>query len=231
MDTMNESQHTDTPQLDESQVMAVRREKLAEIRKHGVAFPNDFRRNAFAGDREYWLFAHNGHLGGFQPEEGQYYRPVGSTDSERAFCFILEQLRNRFEHKPPVGKLFAEVAALTAQIRHHGLFNFMLSNGEILFAHASTLLYYIIRQAPFGEAHLIDNDVAIDFAAVTTPNDRVAVIATQPLTANETWTQLAVNELVAFRDGDIILRDCPDNPRYLSQQEGLAIARAAGVAA
>ena len=47
---MNESQHTDTPQLDESQVMAVRREKLAEIRKHGVAFPNDFRRNAFAGD-------------------------------------------------------------------------------------------------------------------------------------------------------------------------------------
>ena len=107
----------------------------------------------------------------------------------------------------------------------------MLSNGDILFAHASTLLHYIIRQAPFGEAHLIDNDVAVDFAAVTTPNDRVAVIATQPLTANETWTQLAVNELVAFRDGDIILRDCPDNPRYLSQQEGLAIARAVGVAA
>ena len=47
---MNESQHHDTPQLDENQVMAVRREKLAEIRKHGVAFPNDFRRDAFAGD-------------------------------------------------------------------------------------------------------------------------------------------------------------------------------------
>ena len=206
---------------------------IAHIRKAtqgsvGLANTHPFIREMWG---EYWLFAHNGHLGGFQPEEGQYYRPVGSTDSERAFCFILEQLRNRFEHKPPVGKLFAEVAALTAQIRHHGLFNFMLSNGEILFAHASTLLYHIIRQAPFGEAHLIDNDVAVDFAAVTTPNDRVAVIATQPLTANETWTQLAVNELVAFRDGDIILRDCPDNPRYLSQQEGLAIARAAGVAA
>ena len=184
---------------------------IAHIRKAtqgsvGLANTHPFIREMWG---EYWLFAHNGHLGGFQPEEGKYYRPVGSTDSERAFCFILEQLRNRFEHKPPVGKLFA----------------------EILFAHASTLLYYIIRQAPFGEAHLIDNDVAVDFAAVTTPNDRVAVIATQPLTANETWTQLAVNELVAFRDGDIILRDCPDNPRYLSQQEGLAIARAAGVAA
>ena len=206
---------------------------IAHIRKAtqgsvGLANTHPFIREMWG---EYWLFAHNGHLGGFQPEEGQYYRPVGSTDSERAFCFILEQLRTRFKHKPPVGKLFAEVAVLTAQIRHHGLFNFMLSNGEILFAHTSTLLYYIIRQAPFGEAHLIDNDVAVDFAAVTTPDDRVAVIATQPLTANETWTQLAVNELVAFRDGDIILRDCPDNPRYLSQQEGLAIARAAGVAA
>ena len=206
---------------------------IAHIRKAtqgsvGLANTHPFIREMWG---EYWLFAHNGHLGGFQPEEGKYYRPVGSTDSERAFCFMLEQLRNRFEHKPPVGKLFAEVAALTAQIRHHGLFNFMLSNGDILFAHASTLLHYISRQAPFGEAHLIDNDVAVDFAAVTTPNDRVAVIATQPLTANETWTQLAVNELVAFRDGDIILRDCPDNPRYLSQQEGLAIARAAGVAA
>ena len=180
---------------------------IAHIRKAtqgsvGLANTHPFIREMWG---EYWLFAHNGHLGGFQPEEGQYYRPVG--------------------------KLFAEVAALTAQIRHHGLFNFMLSNGDILFAHASTLLHYIIRQAPFGEAHLIDNDVAVDFAAVTTPNDRVAVIATQPLTANETWTQLAVNELVAFRDGDIILRDCPDNPRYLSQQEGLAIARAVGVAA
>ncbi|OAM25694.1 hypothetical protein A7P94_09190 [Eikenella sp. NML01-A-086] len=44
-----------------------------------------------------------------------------------------------------MGRLFTEVATFTAQIRHHELFNFMLSNREILFAHASTLLYYIIR--------------------------------------------------------------------------------------
>ena len=71
-----------------------------------------------------------------------------------------------------MGRLFTEVATFTAQIRHHELFNFMLSNREILFAHASTLLYYIIRiirPHPFGEAHLIDNDVTVDFAAATTP--------------------------------------------------------------
>lgn len=37
-------------QLDENQIMAHRREKLTEIRAEGVAFPNDFKRDAFAGD-------------------------------------------------------------------------------------------------------------------------------------------------------------------------------------
>ncbi len=179
---------------------------------------------------EYWLFAHNGHLADFTPPPGEYYRPVGNTDSERAFCHLLEQLRRRYCQKPDTADLFACMAELTAEIRSHGLFNFMLSNGEFLLAHASTLLYYIIRQAPFGEAHLLDQDMAIDFAAVTTPNDRVAVIATLPLTRNEHWQQLAENELVMFAQGSIVARDCPQPPRYMSAEEGLAIARAVGVA-
>ena len=36
---------------------------------------------------------------------------------------------------------------------------------------------------------------------VTTPNDRVAIIATLPLTDNEEWTQLMPGELCVFRDG------------------------------
>ncbi|MDO4998021.1 MAG: class II glutamine amidotransferase [Neisseria sp.] len=180
---------------------------------------------------EYWLFAHNGHLEHFQPEQGQFYRPVGSTDSERAFCYILENLRQQFNEKPDQKTLFDAVCSLVKHIRSHGLFNFMLSNGEAMFAHASTLLHYIIRQAPFGEARLLDDDVAIDFSAVTTPKDRVAVIATLPLTENEHWHQLACDELVLFRDGDIVLSDRPEQPRYLSQEEGLAIARAVGVVA
>ena len=70
----------------------------------------------------------------------------------------------------------------------------------------------------------------IDFSAVTTPNDRVAVIATLPLTENEIWHQLACDDLVMFRDGLIEKRDCPANPRYMSTEEGLAAARAAGAA-
>ena len=65
--------------------------------------------------------------------------------------------------------------------------------GDLIFAHGHILLYFTVRNTPFGEAGLLDNDMNIDFAAVTTPNDRVAGIATLPLTTNEQWRQLAVN--------------------------------------
>jgi predicted glutamine amidotransferase len=42
----------------------------------------------------------------------------------------------------------------------------------------------------------------VDFSEVTTPDDRVAVIATVPLTDNETWTPLAPGELLMFRHGE-----------------------------
>ena len=99
---------------------------------------------------EYWVFAHNGHLQDFQPQLGQYYRPVGTTDSERAFCYILEQLRQTFPEKPEEAILIAHVNLLVQDIRQHGLFNFLMSNGNLMFAHASTLLHYI----EIGRAHV-----------------------------------------------------------------------------
>jgi glutamine amidotransferase len=36
-----------------------------------------------------WVFCHNGDLLDFAPRLGGDYLPLGSTDSERAFCFLL----------------------------------------------------------------------------------------------------------------------------------------------
>src|SRR5512134_1508466 len=46
----------------------------------------------------YWIFAHNGSLKGFRyrPAKAARYRPVGVTDSEAAFCSVLEHLRRAF---------------------------------------------------------------------------------------------------------------------------------------
>ncbi|MEL7243230.1 MAG: class II glutamine amidotransferase, partial [Cyanobacteria bacterium J06573_2] len=61
------------------------------------------------------------------------------------------------------------------------------------------------RKAPFAAAHLIDEDVTVDFNELTRPKDRVAVIATTPLTDNEVWTQIQPGELLTFLDGEPIL--------------------------
>ena len=42
--------HNEELQLDENQIMALRREKLQALRQQGIAFPNDFQRDAFAQD-------------------------------------------------------------------------------------------------------------------------------------------------------------------------------------
>lgn len=210
---------------------------IAHIRKatHGqvsLANTHPFMRELWG---EYWLFAHNGHLQSpeilFADSQQQYYRPVGITDSEQTFCYILENLRQKYDQKPNDEILFHEIKLLTEKIRTAGIFNFTLTNGDWMIAHANTLLHYIVRKAPFGEAKLLDDDVNIDFAAVTTPNDRVAVIATLPLTCNEHWTQLAQNELLMFKEGQIIARDCPDDTQFLSIEDALAKARAVGASA
>ena len=78
----------------------------------------------------------------------------------------------------------------------------MLSDGSALFAHCSTDLHYLVRQYPFAEAQLADEDLSVDFSQVTTPNDRVAIIVTEPLTANETWQRFGAGELKVFVDGE-----------------------------
>ncbi len=152
----------------------------------------------------YWMFAHNGNLVGIDVEKGSSFLPAGGTDSEKAFCWMLQELRLRFPagYPGPEG-LFAAISELTVQIAGLGECNFLLSNGEFLIAHASTNLTYIIRQAPFPTARLKDQDMTVDFSTVTGSHDRVAVIATTPLTDNETWIRMPPGTLSMFREGAI----------------------------
>ena len=53
---------------------------------------------------------------------------------------------------------------------------------------------------PFRSATPADEDLSVDFACLTTPSDRVAVVVTEPLTADERQL-LAQGELAVFRDG------------------------------
>lgn len=179
---------------------------IAHIRKAtqgSVALENchPFRRELWG---RYWAFAHNGNLEGVSSPQHAAFRPVGDTDSEAAFCTILDELRTRFpDARPSLRALVPVLQDVSERLARLGPFNFLLSDGEHLFARCSTKLAYLVRQAPFGAAHLLDEDLTVDFAACTTPRDRVAVIATTPLTRNEEWTTMTPGQLLVFRDGQI----------------------------
>jgi predicted glutamine amidotransferase len=149
----------------------------------------------------YWVCAHNGNLEGFHPRLHAAFRPVGETDSERAFCWLMQELAKAHADVPTIDELTRTLAELLPVPAAHGSFNVLLSNGQALWAHASTSLYWLARAHPFMPARLRDEDLQVDFAQHTTPRDRVAVIATEPLTTGEPWQPFAPGQLIAFVDG------------------------------
>ncbi|MCZ4338672.1 class II glutamine amidotransferase [Shewanella colwelliana] len=153
----------------------------------------------------YWTYAHNGQLSDYQQKFAvSRYQPVGDTDSELAFCWILERVVQQFGDREPADlkPVFSFVAQLADEIRALGVFNMILSDGDHLMSYCSNNLCYITRRAPFGKAKLIDTDVVIDFNKETTPNDIVTVIATRPLTDNEQWHILSPGEWKLFCKGE-----------------------------
>jgi predicted glutamine amidotransferase len=156
---------------------------------------------------QYWIFAHNGNLDDFQPELDGTFCPVGDTDSERSFCYIMQSLRQKFGNTPPSTEvLFEELRRLSTEIGAIGEFNFLFSNGDLLFAHASTHLAFILRRAPFQTARLKDQEMTVDFSSVTSDEDKVAIIATVPLTEDEEWTIMDRGTFWLFREGDVVAK-------------------------
>jgi len=148
-----------------------------------------------------WSFAHNGQLKGIKKRPLSFYAPIGSTDSEHTFCWLLDRLRTLYPRRPSDQTLARAIAELFAELRGLGVFNALLSDGRSLYASCSTRLCYVERRAPFGPASLIDEDMEVDFAKETTPDDRVVVLASTPLTRNETWIHVPPQTTLVARKG------------------------------
>lgn len=150
-----------------------------------------------------WTFAHNGQLKGYKSLPTGNYHPVGETDSEYAFCWLLNKLQQKYPRRPSNWPaVFRFIAECATMLRKKGVFNMLLSDGCFVMAYCSTNLHWITRRAPFGKATLLDEDVEIDFQKHTTSDDIVTVIATQPLTSNEIWHSIASGEFALFHFGE-----------------------------
>jgi glutamine amidotransferase len=177
---------------------------IAHIRKAtqgGVALENThpFVRELWG---RYWVFAHNGDLKGYAPRLHGAFRAVGQTDSERAFCWLMQELAKAHADVPSIAELSCTLRELLPTLARHGTLNLLLSNGQALWAHGCSRLYSLQRRHPFGAATLADEDLSVDFAALTTAHDRVALVATEPLTTGEAWQPFAPGELRVFVAGE-----------------------------
>jgi glutamine amidotransferase len=134
-----------------------------------------------------WVFAHNGKLPGVKEDPRfalERFRPMGDTDSEHAFCFLLDGLARVADGALPgpdglVGVLAAPVALLSEL----GELNFLLSNGVHLVAFANTKLHRVRRTCVEKRCE-----------------QQVVMLATTPLT-EENWNLLQLGRLHVFADG------------------------------
>ncbi len=191
---------------------------LAHIRhatRDGVVLRNT---RPFQREREgqVHVFAHNGNLPGIErlfAVDGRF-RPVGDTDSEIAFCSLLNRLAPPGErHKPSMEDRTRAVASFAAELRPFGPANFLYTDGDLLFAHAGRRTQMDGRIVPPGLVMLertcpADRDAlpaaGIDIApgAPEAPQHLI-LFASVPLT-DEDRRPLAQRSLTVARRGEVL---------------------------
>ncbi len=153
-----------------------------------------------------YVFAHNGTLKNYGHSEQGRFKPIGETDSEHAFCHLL----NCIEEQGVTiwrNEDFDWLVEKLNEINEHGSFNCLFSDGEYLFCYYDNNghngLCYTHRKSPYGKIRLSDEEWEIDLDAEKRPEQSGYIIATRKLT-NESWEPFKFGELMVFKDGEMI---------------------------
>jgi glutamine amidotransferase len=160
------------------------------------------------------LFAHNGMLPGIESADAmsvRRFRSVGDTDSEHAFCALLERLAPLWEEGlPELQRRLAVVEGFAAELRTLGLANFLYADGDAIFAHGHRRkdatgvirppgLHVLCRRC-------IERSEAVPLPGLRiTPGDQqeVALVASVPLT-EEPWRPLPEGEVRVLQGGRVV---------------------------
>jgi glutamine amidotransferase len=165
------------------------------------------------------LFAHNGTLNDVfsaLPFEGPHYRPLGETDSEHAFCVLLQRLERLWGESqllPSLDRRIEIVAGFAAQLRQLGTANFLYSDGDVLYAHADRRIYYTgsslsePREPGLTMLHRPHRPEGqtVNTAGLTVNlhGHGATLLASVPLT-HEDWVPLRQGTLVVIREGQVL---------------------------
>ena len=165
------------------------------------------------------VFAHNGDVEIASDPEFALgrFRPMGDTDSERAFCALLHRLEEPWlrDLDPPTLEERREILVEFAEhLRLRGIGNFLYTDGELLVAHGHKRhqadgsisppgLHFLCRRCvdePSGDF------VAEGLRVSSDDHDQaIVLVASVPLT-DEGWTPMAPGEVLVVVAGEIVSR-------------------------
>lgn len=160
------------------------------------------------------VFAHNGHVPDVKTQDrfsSDAFCPIGDTDSEIAFCALLEKIKPLWTDRdttPDMQARLAVVADFASDLGQLGQANFLYCDGDVLFAHGHRRaqadgeikapgLYWLHRQCSREDLHAETSGVS-----VTSPNQHVILVASVPLTT-EAWVPLQEGEVLAISHGEL----------------------------
>ena len=191
--------------------------------------------------REY-CFAHNGTLDGHYWELplGRY-RPIGGTDSEFLFCYLMEQIAGQAKDflSRPAGWIWLHDFLNT--LNRRGTINCMLSDGQRLFCYHDVKAWkgLAIRKVyvPDGSKRSF-GDPEMRFNLASTGVNHGFVVATRPLSPTG-WHTFEPGELMVLAGGIVrmsgynmeLLSAFTDTDTKQSPIEGLAVVEDAVVLA
>jgi predicted glutamine amidotransferase len=147
------------------------------------------------------LFAHNGMSPGIEDDArfaSRRFRRVGDTDSEQAFCALLERIAPLWDDGlPPLELRRAAVAKVARDMRDLGPANFIYSDGDAVFVHGHR------RRHDDGQIRAPGLHLLCRHCTATGDGVDVALTASVPLT-DEPWRALEEGELVVLREGRVV---------------------------
>nr|WP_242469678.1 class II glutamine amidotransferase [Rhabdochromatium marinum] len=138
------------------------------------------------------------------------FRAIGDSDSELAFCALLERLAPLWDactsEPPPLSERLAVIADFSRGMRALGPANFIYADADALFIHAHRRTQpdgqlrppglYLLQRACWESAPELQ-DAGVHLQTV---RQEVALVASVPLT-DELWEPLGEGDLIALRNG------------------------------
>ncbi|MEH6470505.1 MAG: class II glutamine amidotransferase [Halopseudomonas sp.] len=178
-------------------------------------------------------FAHNGDLPGIEEQlqikPSGLATPIGNTDSEYAFCLLMQRLADIWtstEVIPSLSTRLEIISEFAQQVGQFGPANFLYADGDALFVHGHVRtqadgsvcapgLHYISVECDYGVGESELACVKLESSDV----QKVTLISTLPLN-NGHWLPMQEGQLLVIKRGEII--DSIEDRKELTRQAVVA---------